>query len=279
MSRILNNLGNLYELQHVPFVVLVRHGKDKCQLDPALDQPLDNSAISDVCQLADDIATLAKQACKKISCETIKIFSSPKMRSLETSEIIQCYLKADGFIVDVKIEDDLRELYQGDFLIKKTECCENFAPLMGAWTAFREQMLCGNLLYRFGDSIHYTDNGECAYPAISGWFTKFGENQAEFSLRMYRFFVKLFTEPLPLISIIASHQAIASRFQRIADMLHKLQNKEVACGDFVLKYEQLGERLCLDHAQAAIVPIAINEHELTILRNELSFLNKVISYK
>ncbi|MDD5289966.1 MAG: phosphoglycerate mutase family protein [Patescibacteria group bacterium] len=254
--------------------VVIRHGEDDNHLTPSLDQPLSANSIEEVEQLAIEVSKFC--SCPDDRNSGVTIFHSPKIRTRQTASIVASFCKLAKIDVNIVMDNDLREMDQGRFIIRNHVDGNDYPPLMQAWSAFQKKMVQSDLLYRFGDPL-INRKGEAEFPELLDWFLSFGENQKEFSLRLYRF---LSTILLPLkgrIPIIVAHQALASRIQKIfhvlnnADIEHKMEPGYLVC-----ELERTGSRVSLNHACGAVVPKPINmAHVISILSREIDFLENI----
>lgn len=263
----------IHDINHNCLVV-VRHGQDHNLLTTDLDQPLINETILDINDLSREIATFFRTVGQ---FQEVELFYSPKLRVKQTANILSAVLAENGIRVNHNIISKIRELHQGSFIIKEEIISGDiYLPLLAAWKSFQEELSLGNLLYRFGDPLLV--DGIYKYPQLLGWFTEYGENQLEFSLRLYNFIESLFSTPSNTLRIIVSHQAIMSRIQRLISAVNNLDKSEVLKdGDFVTKIERTGDRLVVDYSQGVVISKVDTEFILSIVRQELNYLRNISS--
>jgi len=170
----------------------------------------------------------------------------------------------------------VREIHQGDFIISEDHVHGmEYKPLLDAWTAWQQKLDKCELLYRFGDPLSNGDKH--VYPNLAGWFKKFGENQAEFSLRLYQLLKKVFEENDNHLDVIIGHQASCSRIQRIFDAISKLNSpSQFECGHFVKFLEKKGNRATVEPATGLIVKKPDSDLAIEVLNKEIQFLETIV---
>lgn len=251
--------------------VLIRHGVDVPVLSHDLDQPLIEETKPDVSVLGKQISNL----CKKIATKNVAVRHSNRLRATQTASIIADELQTDGTTVDMIEASGVREIYQGDFIIKDYIVGTMYKPLVDAWQAWQQKLDAHELLYRFGDPLQ-TATG-CTYPELSGWFTNFGEHQAEFSLRLYSFLKETLEDSSNRLQIIVGHQASCSRIQRIIDSITKLKTADdFLPGEFVTVIEKKGLRTTLGAACGIIIKKPHMILANAVLEKEIAFLKTII---
>ena len=106
---------------------------------------------------------------------------SSKKRAVETAEILCDSLDKSGIEYEARLDKNLTELYQGNFMnLESLTHEEKIELLQSCWEEFDEHRLKNNLDYCFGDYNNALngkiDNRFTMYP--------FGESQREFSVRI-----------------------------------------------------------------------------------------------
>ena len=254
-------------------LVVIRHGQDGSLLTTALDEPLISETIEDVNILSRETADWFKSWSL---FSGVELFYSPKLRVAATADLIAASLTQNGIAVNHNIVSEVKELYQGSFVIKKEFITDGiYFPLLKSWEAFQEELRLGNLFYRFGDPLLQAD-GTFKYPQLIGWFNRYGENQREFSLRLYYFLESLFSKPTNRLRIIVSHQAILSRIQRLISVCNKLVDYQtIKAGEFVTNLERTGDRLTIDYAQGVVISGINTKLVLNVVKRELDYLREL----
>lgn len=251
------------------YFVVLRHGKDCSRLMQSLDQPLVVETIIDIVQLALETADLYRQASK---FNGIKIYSSPRIRALQTADVLQTVFANNSIASTVVKVEGLREMGQGHFIIKGHIEGTDYVPLVDAWKAFQERLSKGDILYRFGDPLRQTDS-VFKYPAFADLFNTFGENQLEFSLRLYPFLKHFLSEKTQELQIIVAHQAIASRIQKIVSVLRETPAADsFEAGDLSHRLERLGKRISIELACGLVILKPYPDLSMEILEREILYL-------
>ncbi|OGN15103.1 MAG: hypothetical protein A3J47_00520 [Candidatus Yanofskybacteria bacterium RIFCSPHIGHO2_02_FULL_43_22] len=251
--------------------ILARHGRDKPQLTQVLDQPLQEESLPEVRCLADEIVDLYKQQLAGIF-SGVRIYHSPRLRASQTANLI--FETCVTNLVDTEMVEAsaLREMGQGEFIIRNNVDSEDYPPLVNAWLAFRKKLSLGHLSYRFGDPI-LKEDGSAEYPQLLGHFTKYGESQIGFSLRLYRFLHDFLYIRDQRIPIIVAHQATASRIQRIFSVLKAVDETNLpAAGDLVCQLERRGVRASINHACGIVASRPKLNPASKIIEREIQYL-------
>ncbi len=260
--------------------ILVRHGIDVPTLSVELNQPLIEETKPNIRLLATEIIDKYKKA----DVEEFHIQSSNRLRAIQTSNILVEEFAAANIPTLISETVGLRELYQGTFviaenLIRGTE----YLPFLDAWKVWqqkldlqKQKLDTGAILYRFGDPA-IDINGDMAHPELSGWFKEFGENQGEFSLRLYLFLLKTFKSTSNSLEIIVAHQSSCSRIQRIFSAASRLTGpNEFKAGDFVKSLEKRGSHVKIEPASGVIVKKPNRAVITSILEKEIEFLRSIV---
>ncbi len=253
-------------------LVLIRHGVDVSVLSKDLNQPLTE-------ETKPDIRTLAKQVikfCKKTRAKTTRIWHSNRLRAIQTASIIA----EEFFSADIPTEMSetvgVREIYQGNFIIKNHTHGNDYKPLVDAWQAWQAKLDASEMLYRFGNP-NIREGGKAEYPELEGWFEKFGEHQADFSLRIYSFLVELFECAGDDLHIIIGHQASCSRIQRIMSMATTIASAHnFQPGEFVKFLEKKGSRITIEPASGVVIKKLGRSLVTSILKKEIDYLESII---
>lgn len=181
----MNKLGNKQEM------VLARHLHDR---DELLSKKFDNELLPGQEEKARIAAEKILQHCKELRLAKIVMYSSTRLRALETAKKIEDALlkNSEGIDVELRPESALRELDQGDInLPEGFKDGDYFQPLSDAWEIFfKESFDNNNLFYRFGDPL-VGDGNTASYEKLRGVFSSYGECYAQFAERIYDFLVRL----------------------------------------------------------------------------------------
>jgi broad specificity phosphatase PhoE len=171
--------------------ILMRHGyDDHSYIDGLNDTSLTEKGIAETRHMA---GTLALQV-YGLEREII-IRSSSKKRSVETSEIIVEQFERDKIPYSYLVDQNLRELYQGNMKLYGLSHEEKVGLLQSAWEVFDAERVTGNDNYRFGQPHVHLRQVFVRPP--------FGESQNQFTLRIAKSFMEaidesIMTDNLPL---------------------------------------------------------------------------------
>ena len=253
-------------------LILVRHGIDVPVISQDLNQPL-------IEETKPDIRILSKQMiefCRKIGVKQVQLKHSNRLRAIQTASIIA----EEFFTVDTPTEiieiTGLREIYQGDFVVKNHICGTEYKPLVDAWRAWQNKLDACELLYKFGDPST-TTGGDIEYPELVGWFKKFGEHQGEFSLRLYFMLKEVFEKSGDQLQVIIGHQASCSRIQRIINSMANLNNiDDFQSGEFVKFIEKKGSRTTINPACGIVIKKPNQNLINAVLQKEINYLRSII---
>jgi len=253
-------------------LVLIRHGIDVPALSQDLDQPLIEETKPDIRILSKQLIRL----CGFIGTDRVVIRHSNRLRAVQTASIIAEELFAIDMPIEIIESAGVREIYQGEFMIKDHIDGIEYKPLVDAWSAWKEKLDECELLYRFGDPL--TDNfGKAQFPALVGWFNKFGENQGNFSLRLYSMLKAVFEESGDDLQVIVGHQASCSRIQRIINAVSKLKNvSDFRPGEFVKFLEKKGSRVTINPACGVVLRKSNQDLTVSVLEKEIKYLKSII---
>src|SRR3990167_9728542 len=156
-------------------MILVRHGIDVVVLSQDLNQPLTEDTKP-------DIITLGKQMvgfCRKINIRQTQIRHSNRLRAIQTAAITAEEFFVAGIPTEIFETAGVREIYQGDFVIKNHIHGREYKPLMDAWSVWQQRLDACELLYRFGDPIVGVD-GKAEHPKLALMFAKLFEPSDKF---------------------------------------------------------------------------------------------------
>jgi broad specificity phosphatase PhoE len=255
-------------------LVLIRHGID----DPVLTQQLNQPLIE---QTKPDIRTLSKQVielCRRIGTNSIILRHSNRLRAIETADIIAKELLTTNLSTKIIETEGVREIHQGDFIIRGHITGTEYKPLVNAWKAWQKKLDECELLYHFGDP-HPDKFGIIEFPELVGWFNTFGENQADFSLRLYRTLREVFAESRndDCLQVIVGHQASCSRMQRIISASSQLSSAgDFEPGHFVRFHEKKGSRVTIDPACGVALRKPDRDLMVSVLEREIKYLEGII---
>lgn len=262
----------VYGLSPERVIVLTRHGVDVPHLTQELNQPLTEETKPDIVTLGREIVQLAQ----RLKVEAIDLRHSTRLRGIQTATILAEEFFKASIPTDIQESPGIREIYQGEFLIKNYCGSGEYRPLVDAWTAWQERLNQNELLYRFGEP-GITGEGREEYPHLKPWFTKFGENQAEFSWRLYSFLREILADHSSKLCVVVAHQASCSRMQRIFNALSRLQSTdEFTPGDFVRNLEKQGDRVTINPASGTALRKPDWELGLAVIDKELSYLKSIL---
>ena len=192
--------------------ILMRHGyDDHSYIDGLNDTSLTERGINETKQAAKNLALQLGDLNQNIA-----IRSSSKKRSTETSEIIAEQFERDKISYTYSVDQNLRELYQGNMDLDGLSHEEKVNLLQSAWEAFDKERANGNDNYRFGQP-HAGLIREFVNPP-------FGESQNQFTLRIAKSFSSIIDEQLSMYNfpIIITHRG---GIREIKNMTHAFNNK------------------------------------------------------
>ncbi len=253
-------------------MVLVRHGVDVPVLSQDLNQPLTEETKFDVKILGKEIVKL----CRTVGASKICVQHSGRLRAIQTATIAVEEFFTANIPTEMCETTGVREIYQGDFVIRNHVQGNEYKPLLDAWKAWQQKLDSCKLLYRFGDPVINSD-GEAEYPELVGWFNKLGEHQGEFSLRLYLLLKSMFEKTGNELQIIIGHQASCSRIQRILSATAKLSSiDEFRPGDFVKYLEKEGSRQNIEPAHGIVVRKPERDLIIAILQKEIAYLRSIM---
>lgn len=253
-------------------LVLIRHGIDVPILSQDLNQPL-------IEETKLDIRTLSKQLirlCGCIGANRIVLRHSNRLRAIQTASIIAEELFAIDMPTEIMETSGVREIYQGDFIIRDHVTGREYKPLVDAWNAWQKKLDACELLYRFGDPL--ADNtGKAEFPELVGWFKELGEHQGDFSLRLYRMLKEVFEVSGEDLQVIVGHQASCSRMQRIISAALRLNSADdFKPGEFVKFLEKKGSRVTIDPACGVVLRKPNQNLIVSVLEKEIKYLESIV---
>jgi len=253
-------------------VLAIRHGEDESILDGSYNRPLIPETIPVIQTLGNDIADMLYQSAE---VPGVRIYHSSKLRTSQTAAILEQCLTERSIQAERVHSELINELCQGELNLDRPYIGdEQYEPLHKAWKAFQEAIRTGDLYYRFGDPVR---NGSgCKYPELVTHFRGFGENQIEFSKRIYEFLLRLVDCAGDHLPLIITHQAVVSRFQRITDVCSKIDcSDSLAPGQLVRELEKTGQRLPVEHAEGVMIKLTNASVLREVLLRELDYLNSL----
>jgi len=254
-------------------MILARHGVDVDDLTQDLNQPLAESTKPDIMILGKQMI----EFCRKIKARQVQIRHSNRLRAIQTAAITAEEFFVAGIPTEIFETGGVREIYQGDFVIKDHINGREYKPLVDAWSVWQQKLDACELLYRFGDPLVGID-GKAEHPELVGWFKKFGEHQGEFSLRLYLLLQEVFEETSDDLQIIIGHQASCSRIQRVINATSKLSSAdEFEPGDFVKYLEKSGLRTNIEPACGIISKKPNRDLIIAVLQKEIHYLRSIVS--
>ena len=252
-------------------VVLARHGVDVPILSKDLNQPLIEETKPDIKLLGSQMVC----RCRVANVRQVKIWHSNRLRAIQTAAIVCEQFFNANMSAEMCETIGVREIYQGNFRIENHIDGMEYKPLVDAWSAWQKKLDACELLYRFGDPLFYEDD-TAEFPELTGWFTEFGENQGEFSLRLYTLLERVLMETDNRLQIIIGHQASCSRIQRIFSAMNDLKTvEEFNAGEFVRYLEKKGSRVTIEPACGIIVWKPCRDLALAVLRKEIRYLKSI----
>jgi|GEM_PF-5451433 len=253
-------------------LVLVRHGIDVPILSQDLNQPL-------IEETKPDIRTLSKQLikfCGHVGNTRICLWHSNRLRAIQTASIIAEELFAIDMPTEIVETAGVREIYQGDFIIKDHITGNEYKPLVDAWNSWQKKLDACELLYRFGDPL-MDKSGVAEFPELVGWFRQFGEHQGDFSLRLYRMMKEVFEKQGDDLQIIVGHQASCSRMQRIISAASSLKSvDDFRPGEFVKFLEKKGSRVTINPACGVALRKPDQQLVVSVLKREIEYLESIV---
>lgn len=135
--------------------------------------------------LTSDGIQIAKEAARQIAKplgeqdQEIQIRTSSKLRGIHTAEIVKEQLDRDSIPNALIIDENLRELYQGNMDLSQMTHEERVSFLESGWQSFDDERKKGNDNYRFGEPHSKLIKSDIIlYP--------YGESQNDFAQRITR---------------------------------------------------------------------------------------------
>jgi broad specificity phosphatase PhoE len=253
-------------------LVLIRHGIDLPILSQDLNQPLIEETKPDIRILSKQLIRL----CGRIGADRVVLRHSNRLRAIQTASIIAEELFAIDMPTEIMETSGVREIYQGDFIIRDHVTGTEYKPLVDAWNAWQKKLEACELLYRFGDPL--ADNtGKAEFPELVGWFKEFGEHQGDFSLRLYRMLKEVFEVSGDDLQVIVGHQASCSRMQRIVSAALRLNSADdFKPGEFVKFLEKKGSRVTIDPACGVALRKPSQSLIVPVLEKEIKYLEGIV---
>ncbi|MEO5948880.1 MAG: histidine phosphatase family protein [Candidatus Saccharimonas sp.] len=165
-------------------VLLMRHGyDDHSYIDGKNDAPLTRRGI----EMTRNEAAIIVPAIASRYVSGLDVRVSSKRRAIETAEILSDELTKYAAHFEVTVEDDLRELFQGEMLgLDTMSHKEKVCMLENGWEIFDKERVAGNDNYRFGTP----DFSNIKYAAFNTFIREpYGESQNDFSRRIQKSFI------------------------------------------------------------------------------------------
>ncbi len=225
----------------------------------------------------------------KSKASGITIVSSGLKRSFATAEELKRSL-AKKVKTELNIVTDSRmsTLRHGTYRQRSVENIDHDERL--AWQAFHEQsLLKRNILYRHGDPIATSDlSGSYTYPELARIFVSSGENQLEFSLRMFSFISDLikncFQERSKDLLVLSAHISPILRLHEM-EALAKKAVQQIPLGElYVHEWLQMDNLKKDPQVMKFMNPAAYGVLNLGNLRSiagrinmEVKFLDKLLN--
>lgn len=247
-------------------LLALRHGEDEAVMDGTYDRPLVPSALSDILVLSSEVAEYYRRG----NYKSANIYYSSKLRAEQTAKFIATDLSNKGMLVTINRAESISELYQGELSVDRVyygrERCQ---PLVDAWSAYNVAVSNCDLLYRFGDPHKVSDN--YVYPELLGHFNVFGENQREFSLRLYAFICDVVMVVNSCLPILVAHRATTTRLQRIIGVSNSFDSADVSPGKLRFLERRI-DRVQTEFAEGVIIPVRSKTNLITMLHQEIRYL-------
>lgn len=208
---------------------LLRHLKDIDDLRDSRDSGIESGQES----YAEEIAQRIIADAEKSNAKIIILFASTKRRSTESANLIAETLRKvrPEIKVIVSPNSNLIDLDHGEYVLPTNyKVGDQYEPFKIAWEAFlTESFDRNNPDYRFGDPKINPD-GTVTYPALSDYFTKFGESQIDINLRLYKAIVdgynikdRIFSEKI--LNIVLTHSLPYATFKHLAEVARKIKEE------------------------------------------------------
>ncbi len=191
-------------------LVLVRHLEDEPYISDTRDSHILDSEKHKASSIIMDISRILEEQ----SYANVQLYTSPLLRSLETSEIVSAGLQELSIQVMTHSDNALSSMGHGRLsgeitLPEERRITEKIAKRIYMVETFDNS----NPYYRYGDPI--TDsNGVPKYPELIGKFEEFGECQIEMSFRIYKFMIGLVEREVELensLIVLVTHTVFIIR--------------------------------------------------------------------
>lgn len=252
----------------------MRHGQDdESTIDGLFDNSLINEGLGEVEVLAGEVA---QHYYNSDVHSDVRILHSPKLRAYQTAALLHRHLSTHGVPVSLRTVDDLRELYQGEMVLDNDETlADRAATLQDAWHAYSAAVEACDLTYRFGDSLASPDT-PAVFPALQGKFYSPGENQYEFTKRIYGFvrdtFQYDFDSSLP---VVVAHRATVTKIQRVIGVCSLNADAIANSPPGNIRFlEREVQRIKVNHAEGVVLPLRHARFARDILEREIGHLIK-----
>lgn len=208
---------------------LFRHLKDVEDLRDSRDCGIESGQEGRAEEIAQRIISDANEKNARI----IILFTSKKRRATESTNLIAESLRKakPGIRVIISPNPNLIDLDQGEYILPEDyKVGDNYEPLRVAWDAFlTETFDHDNPDYQFGDPIINRD-GITTYPALNGYFTRYGESRSNISLRLYKAIVegykikdRIFSNNI--LNIVLTHSLPYALIKNLAEVARKMKEE------------------------------------------------------
>jgi broad specificity phosphatase PhoE len=234
-------------------IIAIRHGENEPALENERNQPLTPEGQEQAKELGRDIADFYSKHSEDYPGGVLMIRSS-KTRTRQTSAICQEVLESHQIAIEVRESEDVREIEQGDMIIQGHQNPEDiYPPLHSAWLAFQQELRQGNIHYYFGDAVEQ-ESGLYKYKELIEYFNIFGESEADFTIRLYKFLIDNFKLSTDQLLVIVTHQGIVSRIQRICDLATRvMQDPDRYRDSNFIAEEYHADRIPVGHGAGVIL--------------------------
>ena len=229
MKRSVSNPDHFHLLRHLKDVEDLRNSRD-CGIESGQEDR------------AEEIAQRILSDANEKNAKIVILFTSKKRRATESTNLIAECLRKDkpGIRVIISPNPNLIDLDQGEYILPDDyKVGDNYEPLKVAWDAFvTETFDHGNPDYQFGDPIINSD-GVAVYPALKGYFTRYGESRSDISLRIYKAIVegykikeRIFSSTI--LNIVLTHSLPYALIKNLAEVARKMKEENFTLAEGTL---------------------------------------------
>lgn len=208
---------------------LLRHLKDVNDLRDSRDSGIESEQES----IAEEISRRVVSCAEKSDAKIIILFTSSKRRAMESTILIVDAIRKTkpNIKVIVSKTPNLIDLDHGEYILPDDyKVGDRYEPFEVAWDAFvKESFDFDNPNYRFGDP-KINHDGTATYPALNGYFTKYGESRIDISLRLYSAIVdgyrikdRIFSKKI--LNIILTHSLPYVIIENLAEVARKMKEE------------------------------------------------------